>query len=133
MTDQPHYAISVSVQVSYLPDQSDAEARRFAFAYTVKITNIGQIAAQLISRHWVITDSNGDVQEVKGLGVVGAQPLLNPNQQFEYTSGTVLNTEEGQMHGSYFFVAVDGTQFEAAIEPFILAQPAHMLKPRVLH
>ncbi|MES2637569.1 MAG: Co2+/Mg2+ efflux protein ApaG [Pseudomonadota bacterium] len=127
MSTQPHYAFSVSVQVAYLPDQSDAEESRFAFAYTVKITNVGNVAAQLISRHWVITDSNDVVQEVKGLGVVGAQPLLNPNQQFEYTSGTVLGTEEGRMQGSYFFVAVDGTQFEAIIEPFALTQP------RVLH
>ena len=133
MTNQTDYAFSVSVQVDYLPDQSDAEESRFAFAYTVKITNVGKIAAQLISRHWVITDSDDHVQEVKGLGVVGAQPLLNPNQQFEYTSGTVLNTQQGKMHGSYFFVAVDGTQFETAIEPFILAQPADMIKPRVLH
>ena len=133
MSNQPHYSVSVSVQVNYLPDQSNAEESRFAYAYTVKITNVGNVAAQLISRHWVITDSNGHVQEVKGLGVVGAQPLLNPNQQFEYTSGTVLNTQEGKMHGSYFFVAVDGTRFEAAIEPFILAQPADMVKPRVLH
>lgn len=127
MRTQPHYACSVSVQVAYLPDQSNVEERRFAFAYTVKITNTGSVAAQLISRHWVITDGNDAVQEVKGLGVVGAQPLLNPNQQFEYTSGTVLHTEEGQMHGSYFFVAVDGTQFEATISPFVLAQS------RVLH
>ncbi len=127
MTTQTQYAFSVSVQTTYLPDQSNAEESKFAFAYTVTITNVGTVAAQLISRHWVITDSNDDVQEVKGLGVVGAQPLLNPNQQFEYTSGTVLSTQEGKMHGSYFIVAVDGTQFEAIIEPFVLTQP------RVLH
>ncbi|WP_047540132.1 Co2+/Mg2+ efflux protein ApaG [Methylotenera versatilis] len=127
MTTQTQYAFSVSVQTTYLPDQSNAEESKFAFAYTVTITNTGTVAAQLISRHWIITDSNDDVQEVKGLGVVGAQPLLNPNQQFEYTSGTVLNTQEGRMHGSYLIVAVDGTQFEAIIEPFLLTQP------RVLH
>ncbi len=127
MTTQTQYAFSVSVQTTYLPDQSNAEESKFVFAYTVTITNVGTIAAQLISRHWVITDSNDDVHEVKGLGVVGAQPLLNPNQQFEYTSGTVLNTQEGRMHGSYFIVAVDGTQFEAIVEPFVLTQP------RVLH
>lgn len=127
MATQTQYAFSVSVQTTYLPDQSNAEESKFAFAYTITITNIGTVAAQLISRHWVITDSNGDVQEVKGLGVVGAQPLLNPNQQFEYTSGTLLSTPEGRMHGSYFIVAVDGTQFEAIIEPFVLTQP------RVLH
>jgi ApaG protein len=127
MTAQNKYAFSVSVQTSYLPDQSNVEESKFAFAYTVTITNVGNVAAQLISRHWIITDSHGHVQEVKGLGVVGAQPLLNPNQQFEYTSGTVLATQEGEMRGSYFMVAVDGTQFEAIIEPFLLAQP------RVLH
>ncbi|MES2501747.1 MAG: Co2+/Mg2+ efflux protein ApaG [Pseudomonadota bacterium] len=127
MTAQNHYAFSVSVQVSYLPDQSNVEENKFAFAYTVTITNVGNVAAQLISRHWVITDSHDHVQEVKGLGVVGAQPLLNPNQQFEYTSGTILATQEGEMRGSYFMVAVDGTPFETIIEPFLLAQP------RVLH
>ena len=127
MTIPIQYAVSVSVQATYLPDQSNIEESKFAFAYTVTITNVGNIAAQLISRHWVITDSRNQVQEVKGLGVVGAQPLLNPNQQFEYTSGTVLATQEGQMHGSYFMVAVDGTPFEAIIEPFVLA------RPRVLH
>jgi ApaG protein len=127
MTAQNQYAFSVSVQVSYLPDQSNVEESKFAFAYTVTITNVGNVAAQLISRHWVITDSHDHVQEVKGLGVVGAQPLLNPNQQFEYTSGTILATQEGEMRGSYFMVAVDGTPFETIIEPFLLAQP------RVLH
>lgn len=127
MTNQAHYAFSVSVQTTYLPDQSSTEENKFVFAYTITITNVGNVAAQLISRHWVITDSHDGVQEVKGLGVVGAQPLLNPNQQFEYTSGTVLNTQEGRMHGSFFIVAVDGTQFEAIIEPFVLSQP------RVLH
>lgn len=127
MTAQNQYAFSVSVQTSYLPDQSNVEDSKFAFAYTVTITNVGNVAAQLISRHWVITDSHNHVQEVKGLGVVGAQPLLNPNQQFEYTSGTVLATQEGEMRGSYFMVAVDGTPFETIIEPFSLSQP------RVLH
>ena len=127
MTAQNQYAFSVSVKTSYLPDQSNVEESKFAFAYTVTITNVGNVAAQLISRHWVITDSHNHVQEVKGLGVVGAQPLLNPNQQFEYTSGTVLATQEGEMRGSYFMVAVDGTPFETIIEPFSLSQP------RVLH
>jgi ApaG protein len=127
MTAQNQYAFSVSVQTSYLPDQSNVEESKFAFAYTVTITNVGNVAAQLISRHWVITDSHNHVQEVKGLGVVGAQPLLNPNQQFEYTSGTVLATQEGEMRGSYFMVAVDGTPFETIIEPFSLSLP------RVLH
>lgn len=127
MTTQKHYAFSVSVKTCYLPDQSNVEDSKFAFAYTVTITNIGNIAAQLISRHWVITDSRGHTEEVKGLGVIGAQPLLNPNQQFEYTSGTVLATQEGEMRGTYFMMAVDGTPFETIIEPFLLVQP------RVLH
>jgi ApaG protein len=127
MTTPTQYAFSVSVKTAYLPDQSSVEENRFAFAYTVTITNVGNIAAQLISRHWVITDGNSEVQEVKGLGVIGAQPLLKPNERFEYTSGTMLNTPEGEMRGSYFLVAVDGTQFEAVIESFVLSQP------RVLH
>lgn len=127
MTTPTHYACSVSVETAYLPDQSSVEESRFAFAYTVTIINTGTVAAQLISRHWVITDTNLAVQEVKGLGVIGAQPLLKPNERFEYTSGTMLNTQQGEMHGSYLMVAVDGTQFEAIIEPFVLSQP------RVLH
>lgn len=127
MTTPTQYAFSVSVKTAYLPDQSSVEESRFAFAYTVTITNVGNIAAQLISRHWVITDGNSEVQEVKGLGVIGAQPLLKPNERFEYTSGTMLSTQEGEMRGSYFLVAVDGAQFEAVIEPFVLSQP------RVLH
>jgi ApaG protein len=121
------YAFSVHVATAYLPDQSNDKYKQFSFAYTVTITNIGEVAAQLISRHWLITDADNSVSEVKGLGVVGAQPLLQPNESFEYTSGTVLNTEEGTMHGTYYLVAVDGTQFEATIEPFLLTVP------RVLH
>lgn len=127
MTTPTQYAFSVSVETAYLPDQSNAEESRYAFAYTVTITNVGNVAAQLISRHWVITDANSTIQEVKGLGVIGAQPLLKPNERFEYTSGTILNTQQGEMRGSYLLVAVDGTQFEAVIEPFVLSQP------RVLH
>jgi ApaG protein len=124
---QQKYAFSVSVKTEYLPDQSDADEGHYAFAYHITITNTGAVAAQLISRHWIITDDDGDVKEVKGLGVVGAQPLLQPNEQFEYTSGTLLNTPSGSMHGTYQIVAEDGTQFEAVIAPFTLAVP------RVLH
>lgn len=127
MKNQTKYAFSVTVQTAYLPDQSDVDENSFAFAYTVKITNTGEIAAQLISRHWIITDANQCVQEVKGLGVVGAQPLLQPNETFEYTSGTVLNTADGEMRGTYQVVAIDGTLFDAVIAPFVL------LQPRVLH
>lgn len=125
MADQ--YAFSVSVETAYLSDQSSEEDERYAFSYTVKITNTGTVAAQLISRHWIITDSDNHTNEVKGLGVVGAQPLLQPNETYEYTSGSVLSTLAGSMHGTYQIVAVDGTQFEAVIPPFTLAVP------RVLH
>jgi ApaG protein len=122
-----NYAFSVNVKTEYLADQSNPDDGQFAFAYHITITNTGKVAAQLISRHWIITDDNGDENEVRGLGVVGAQPLLQPNEQFQYTSGTLLNTPSGSMRGTYQIVAVDGTQFEAIIEPFTLAVP------RVLH
>ena len=123
MVDSKKYAFKVSVQTAYLPDQSNPEDHKYAFAYTVTIANVGNIAAQLISRHWIITDANNYVQEVKGLGVVGAQPLLASGQQFEYTSGTLLATPVGAMRGSYKIVAEDGTFFDAVIEPFTLAVP----------
>jgi ApaG protein len=123
MVDSKKYAFKVSVQTAYLPDQSNPEDHKYAFAYNVTIANVGNIAAQLISRHWIITDANNYVQEVKGLGVVGAQPLLAPGQQFDYTSGTLLATPVGAMRGSYKIVAEDGTFFDAVIEPFTLAVP----------
>ena len=123
MAESKKYAFSVSVQSAYLPDQSSPDDSKYAFAYTVTISNIGSVAAQLISRHWIITDANNQVQEVKGLGVVGAQPLLQPGQQFEYTSGTLLPTPIGSMRGTYKIVAEDGTLFDALIEPFTLAVP----------
>lgn len=123
MLEPKKYAFLVSVQTAYLSDQSSVEDSQFVFAYTVTITNVGSVAAQLISRHWVITDANQHVEEVKGLGVVGAQPLLQPHQQFEYTSGTRLNTPIGSMRGTYKIIAEDGTLFDAVIEPFTLAMP----------
>jgi ApaG protein len=114
---------TVFVQPQYLEDQSDPAQQRFAFAYTVTIRNSGDIPAQLISRHWVITDENQATQEVRGLGVVGHQPLLPPGQAFEYTSGTVLTTPTGVMQGTYFCTAEDGTQFETPIPAFVLAVP----------
>lgn len=126
MTSAKRYACSVSVEVEFLADQSDVTLNRYAFAYHIKITNVGSVAAQLISRHWIISEANNQ-QEVKGLGVVGAQPLLAPLQFFEYTSGTVLNSPMGEMRGTYQMVAEDGTQFEVEIPPFVLAMP------RVLH
>lgn len=121
------YAFNIEVQTQYLPAQSDESAERYVFAYTITIRNIGEVAAQLISRHWLITDGNHDVQEVRGLGVIGEQPSLEPGQSFQYTSGASLATPVGTMRGSYQMVAADGTRFEAPIPEFTLSIP------RVLH
>lgn len=117
------YEFTVTVKTQYLENQSDSERSNYVFAYGVTIKNTGQIAAQLISRHWVITDANNRVEEVRGLGVVGQQPLLQPGEQFEYASGTSLATPQGLMRGEYFCVAEDGEQFEAKIPEFILSLP----------
>jgi ApaG protein len=117
------YAIQISVESRYLSEHSKPEAGRFSFAYSIRITNVGAVPAQLISRHWIITDAEGKVIEVKGLGVVGQQPLLAPGQSFEYSSGCQLTTPVGSMHGNYFFVAEDGERFEAPIAEFGLAMP----------
>lgn len=127
MTSQQAYECVVTVKTQYLADQSNIDASQYVFSYTIQITNSGKVAAQLISRHWVITDANNKVQEVRGLGVVGDQPLLEPGASYEYTSGTMLNTPVGTMHGTYQFTAVDGTQFDVEIPTFTLAMP------RVLH
>src|SRR5512135_2090093 len=121
------YQISVSVNTAYLAEQSDPSADRYVFAYTITIANSGTVAAQLISRHWIITDAENVIQEVKGLGVVGEQPLLRPGESFEYTSGTAMATPVGTMRGTYQMVAEDGNKFEAEIPPFTLSMP------RVLH
>ena len=115
--------ILVTVRSEYLPERSAPAARRFAFAYTVQITNQGDIAAQLRSRHWLITDADGDVQEVRGEGVVGAQPLLAPGESFEYTSWCVIPTSTGSMRGSYQMFTREGESFDADIAPFRLALP----------
>jgi ApaG protein len=117
------YELTVTVHTQYLEDQSDPDNARFVFAYSVTMKNTGTVAAQVISRHWVITDANDHVEEVRGLGVVGYQPLLKPGEQFEYTSGTSLVTPQGTMHGEYFCVAEDGEQFEAKIPEFVLSLP----------
>jgi len=117
------YAVRIASQSRYLPEQSNPEQGVYAFAYTVTITNAGDVPSQLISRHWVIEDGNGRTKEVKGLGVVGHQPLLRPGQSFEYTSGSQIDTPSGRMHGSYFFVAEDGTRFDAPIAEFELSMP----------
>jgi ApaG protein len=121
------YEISINVNTAYLADQSDPSSDRYVFAYTITIANTGTVAAQLISRHWIITDAEQVTQEVQGLGVVGEQPLLRPGESFEYTSGTALATPVGTMHGSYQMVAEDGTKFDAPIPSFTLSMP------RVLH
>ena len=121
------YDITVAVKTAYLPDQSDPARSTYVFAYTITITNTGEVAAQLISRHWIITDADRQVQEVKGLGVVGQQPLLQPGESFEYTSGTSLATAVGTMRGTYQMVAGDGKAFDAEIPQFTLSMP------RVLH
>lgn len=123
MAEAKNYKIDIAVQARYLPDQSDPEAGRHVFAYTITLENTGTVPAQLISRHWIITDAEGDVQEVRGLGVVGHQPLLEPGQTFEYTSGCALATPVGTMKGSYQMTADDGIQFEAAIPEFLLTMP----------
>jgi len=127
MTDPSRYAIEVNAATQYLADQSDESAGRYVFAYTITLRNTGNVAAQLISRHWVITDAQGRVQEVRGLGVVGEQPRLEPGQSFQYTSGTAIATAVGTMKGAYQMVAADGTRFEARIPEFTLSVP------RMLH
>ena len=122
----PH-AIEVQVRTRFLPEQSTPDERRFVFAYTIRIHNAGRVAARLLSRHWLITDDDGKVQEVRGEGVVGEQPWLRPGDDFEYTSGAVLETPLGTMQGSYQMLADDGTRFDAPIAPFTLSVP------RVLH
>jgi ApaG protein len=117
------YEFAVSVRTQYLPDQSEPERSNFVFTYSVTIKNTGQVGAQLIARHWVITDANNHIEEARGLGVVGHQPLLQPGEQFEYTSGTALLTPQGSMFGEYFCVAEDGHRFEVTIPEFVLSLP----------
>ena len=121
------YQIDVTAIPQYVSEQSDPESERYVFAYTITIENVGTVPAQLISRHWIITDGHSQEQEVRGLGVVGEQPLLKPAESFEYTSGCQLDTPVGTMRGTYQMTADDGTQFEAVIDEFTLSIP------RVLH
>ena len=127
MADSRKYEITVAPKAIYVEDQSDPSKNQYVFAYTITVTNTGNVPAQLISRHWTITDANNKVMEVKGLGVVGQQPLLQPGESFEYTSGTHLETAVGTMRGTYQMVAEDGQRFDAAIPPFTLSVP------RILH
>ena len=123
------YQFRVEVEPQYLPEQSAPEQGLFSFAYTITITNSGEVPAQLISRHWIIANAAGEMEEVKGLGVVGHQPLLKPGESFEYTSGCRLRTPSGTMQGSYFCVAEDGARFDVEIPPFVLDDGTS----RVLH
>ena len=124
--------IDVHVRPEYLPEQSEPGACVYSFAYTIRITNHGDAPAQLISRHWVITDAHGRVEEVKGLGVVGNQPMLRPGQAFEYTSGCRLRTATGTMQGTFHFVTEEGTALEAPVPRFYL-DASDSGAPHVLH
>ena len=123
MPGMPKYQFTCEVEPQYLAEQSSPDEDVYAFAYTITITNTGTVAAKLLSRHWVITDGEHRVQEVRGPGVVGEQPLLVPGQSFEYTSGANLATPVGTMRGSYRMVAADGREFDAPIPPFTLSVP----------
>lgn len=121
------YEFSVNVNVRFMPEQSDPGADTYLFAYTIRVQNTGEVSAQLLSRHWIITDANGRIEEVRGPGVVGEQPRLAPGEAFEYTSGCPLTTSFGTMRGSYQCLADDGTAFDVPIPEFVLTIP------RVLH
>lgn len=127
MDNADKYGINIAARVNYLAEQSDEADNRYVFSYTITITNSGESTVKLVSRHWIVTDANNDVQEVRGQGVVGEQPVLKPKQSFEYTSGTVLATQVGTMSGSYQMVAGDGSHFDATIPQFVLSVP------RILH
>lgn len=127
MNDTSQNSIQVDVETRYIEEQSNPEQNSFVFAYTITIQNKGEQGARLLTRHWVITDSNNKIQEVRGDGVVGEQPSLKPGEQFVYTSGTMLETAVGTMKGSYQMIAEDGSEFDATIDEFVLSTP------RVLH
>ena len=123
MNDVPTYRVVATVVSEYLANQSQPDNNQYVFAYHVTIENKGNIPSQLISRHWIITDGNKNVEEVVGEGVVGEKPLIHPGQRYQYSSGAILRTPVGTMHGSFQFVAADGKAFEADIAPFTLAYP----------
>ncbi|NER59791.1 Co2+/Mg2+ efflux protein ApaG [Pseudomonas sp. MAFF212428] len=122
----PRYQIDVSVVTRFLNEQSDPDNDRFAFAYTVTVKNTGSVPAKLMSRHWLITNGNGQVEEVRGPGVIGQQPLIEPGDSHTYSSGAVLSTKVGTMQGSYQMFAEDGIRFDAPIKPFRLAVPGSL-------
>ncbi|QDQ25250.1 Co2+/Mg2+ efflux protein ApaG [Chitinimonas arctica] len=127
MGESRKYDITVTVQTQYLAEQSDEDANRHVFAYHISIVNTGSVAAQLLTRHWIISEADGKTQEVRGQGVVGEQPQLKPGEAFAYTSGVALSSPVGTMHGSYQFRADDGQSFDAPVESFVLSVP------RILH
>jgi ApaG protein len=127
------YQFRVEVEPQYLAEQSSPEQGLYVFSYTITITNIGEVPAQLISRTWNVNDANGHTEKVRGLGVVGQQPLLKPGQAFEYTSGTRLRTPTGTMHGSFFCVAEDGEKFDADVPMFVLDALSASGGARTLH
>lgn len=127
MAEEKKYQIEITAAPQYIPEQSDPAHQRYIFSYTITIKNVGAAPAQLIARHWIITDAEGTVQEVRGLGVVGHQPLLKPGESFQYTSGSALATPVGSMKGTYQMVTEEGQHFGAEIPEFTLAVP------RVLH
>lgn len=127
MDEPKKYGIDVTAQAFYLPEQSDEDNDQYVFAYSIRIFNTGQVSAKVVSRHWIITDSNNQVQEVRGMGVVGEQPTIKPGASYDYTSGSSLSTMVGTMRGTYQMIADDGTKFDAAIPEFTLSVP------RVLH
>lgn len=115
--------IDITVQTQYLRDHSDPSQQRFAFSYTITIKNLGSVTVRLLSRHWIITDANGQAQEVHGEGVVGEQPMISPGRSYRYTSGAILSTPVGSMHGTYTMVTNNGNYFDAIIPAFRLAMP----------
>jgi len=123
MAESKRYEVTVEPVARFLADQSDPAKDQYVFTYTIKITNTGDVAAQLLSRHWIITDADHKVQEVKGLGVVGQQPMLKPGESFEYTSGASIPTNVGTMRGTYQMMAADGKAFDAPIPLFTLSVP----------
>ncbi|HIY70868.1 MAG TPA: Co2+/Mg2+ efflux protein ApaG [Candidatus Luteimonas excrementigallinarum] len=123
MDETPDYTLEIQIAARFLEEESAPEREHYVFAYTIRIRNLGRLPAQLMHRHWIITDGNGKVEEVHGDGVVGQQPRLEPGEEFEYTSGAVLETAVGSMQGKYDMVGDDGTRFDAPIPPFTLAAP----------